>query len=122
MAKNLSPEEIFKVVRPVLGKHRKDICDIPVMKKVTEEMLDFQKIKPLNIQNLSIRNNNTDKIILSFSYDKYLARFWNDPSKYIPLFQSACAVGTLDYSLSEQMGFAEYLHTGAPTRFSGLSC
>lgn len=82
-------------------------------------MLDFQKIKPLNIQNLSIRNNNTDKMILPFAYDKCLERFWKQSLKYIPLFQSAYAVATLDYSLSEQMEFAEYLYNVYKNRWLG---
>ena len=111
--------EQFKISRLLLGEHKKDVLDVPVMKKVNKERFDFHKIKPLNIQNLSINKNNTDKMILSFSYDKYLERFWNDPLKYIPILQSAYSVATLDYSLNEQMAISEYLHNIYKNRWLG---
>ena len=89
------------------------------MHKVTEGMIDFSILKPLNIQNLSQKYNNTQRIILPFVYDRYLTKFWKEPLKYIPLFQSAYAVGTLDFSVNEHMEFPEYLHGIYKNRWLG---
>ena len=51
--KKISETETFSIVRPLLGEHQRDIFNIPVMHKVTEEMLDFANLQSLNIQNLS---------------------------------------------------------------------
>lgn len=118
MRKELSEERI-KIDRPVIGKHSHDQFGVPVIKKVTEDMIDFQNIRPLNIQNLSRKHNNTNKLVLPFAYDDRLERFWNEPLKYIPLFQSSYAVATLDYSLNENMAFAEYLHNVFKNRWLG---
>lgn len=107
------------MLRLVLGNHSRDKLGIPIMHKVSEDMLDLSKLKSLNIQNLSMKNNNTQKIVLSFVYDKYLDRFWREPLKYIPLFQSAHAVATPDFSINEQMEFPEYLHGVYKNRWLG---
>lgn len=64
-------------------------------------------------------NTYSKKFILSFINDKYLARFWNEPLKYIPLFQSAYAVATLDFSVDPQMDFPEYFHQIYKNRWLG---
>ena len=119
MRRELPIEGRLKIDRPVIGEHIYDLFDIPVIKKVTEDMIDFQNIRPLNIQNLSPKNNNADKFVLPFTYDKRLSRFWNEPLKYIPLFQSSYAVATPDFSLNENMAFAEYLHNVYKNRWLG---
>ena len=117
MIKGLS--ETFAIVRPILGKHQRDIFNIPIMNKITEEMLDFKNLLPLNIQNLSHKRNNTNKLVLTFSYDNRLNKFWKNPQKYIPLLQSACVVATPDFSLNSLMDFPEYLHNVYKNRWLG---
>ena len=119
MIKGLSEIENFAIVRPLLGKHQRDILNIPIMHKVTEEMLDFANLQPLNIQNLSQKHNNTNKLVLTFAYDYRIEKFWKNPQKYIPLLQSACAVATPDFSLNPLMDFAEYLHNVYKNRWLG---
>ena len=102
MTKELSTEKIFGLVRP-LYQHNYDQFGIPIMNKIKEDRLDFSKVQPLNVQNLSVKNNNSRKFVLGFSEDDKIARFWNNPLKYIPHFQSAYAVATPDYSLHPQM-------------------
>ena len=118
MAKELSTEKIFGLVRP-LYQHGYDRFRIPIMDKITEEMLDFHNVQPLNVQNLSIKNNNTRKLVLGFSEDDKIARFWNNPLKYIPRFQSAYAVATPDYSLHPQMDVPTYLNQIYKNRWLG---
>ena len=109
MTKVLSNEQRFGLVHPLFDRRCYDKFQIPIMKKVTENMLNFSNVRPLNGQNLSIKNNNTRKFILNFSYDNKMERFWNKPLEHIPLLQSAYAVATPDYSIDPQMGFPEYL-------------
>ena len=56
---------------------------------------------------------------MSFISDERLARYWNAPLKYIPVLQSAYAVATPDFSIHEQMGFPEYLHSIYRNRWLG---
>ena len=70
--KNLK-EKVFDLVH-LLYQHSYDQFRIPIMNKITEDRLDFSKIQPLNIQNLSIKNNNTRKLVLGFSNDDKIAR------------------------------------------------
>ena len=119
LIKGLSEMENFAIMRPLLGEHQRDIFNIPIMNKVTEEMLDFVNLQPLNIQNLSQKHNNTNKLVLTFAYDYRLEKFWKKSQKYIPLLQSACAVATPDFSLNPLMDFPEYLHNVYKNRWLG---
>ena len=119
LRKGLSEIENFSILRPLLDKHQRDIFNIPAMHKVTEEMLDFANLQYLNIQNLSQKHNNTNKLVLTFAYDERLEKFWKKPQKYIPLLQSACAVATPDFSLNPLMDFPEYLHNVYKNRWLG---
>ena len=98
MIKELSNEKVFNLVRP-LYKHSYDQFRIPIMSKVTEDSLDFFNVQSLNVQNLSVKNNNSRKFVLGFSEDDKIESFYNNPFKYVPRFQSAYAVATPDYSL-----------------------
>ena len=118
MTKELSTEKIFGLVRP-LYQHSYDQFRIPIMYKITEDRLDFSKVQPLNVQNLSVKNNNSRKFVLGFSEDDKIARFWNNPLKYIPRFQSAYAVATPDYSLHPQMDVLTYLNQIYKNRWLG---
>ena len=109
MTQKNSEEKVFNLVRP-LYQHKLNRFGIPIMNKVTEDRLNFANVQPLNVQNLSIKNNNTRKLVLGFSEDDKIERFYNSPFKYIPRFQSAYAVATPDYSLHPQMDVVSYLH------------
>jgi hypothetical protein len=89
------------------------------MHKITEDMIDINHAKPLNIKNLSSKYNNFDKIVLPFNYDKDILKYWNSPLKYIPLLQSAMAVGTPDYSVYENMNLNEIRHNVYKNRWLG---
>ena len=71
--KNLE-ERHFDLAHP-LYQHDYNQLGVPIMKKVTEDRLDFSKVQPLNVQNLSIKNNNTRKLVLGFSHDDKIERF-----------------------------------------------
>jgi len=122
LIKELSETEKLSIIRPTVGKHLKTKFGIPIMHKVTEEMLDFSKLQPLNIQNLSQKHNNTDKLVLPFVYDERLEKYWKTPLKYIPLFQSAGAITTLDFSLNSSMDFPQYLYNVYKNRWLGCLC
>ena len=118
MKQKNSEEKIFDLVRP-LYQHKLNQFGIPIMNKITEDQLDFAKIKPLNVQNLSVRKNNSNKFVLGFSDDNRIERFYNNPFKYVPRFQSAYAVATPDYSLHPQMNPLTYLHQIYKNRWLG---
>lgn len=115
----LTELEKFKVVRPVLGEHRIDKFNMPVMFKTTEEMLDLDNATGLNLKNLSCKYDNSKKIIFSFHYDSELIKYWNDPFKYIPAIKTAMAVGTPDYSVLDNMNPNEIQHNVYMNRWLG---
>lgn len=118
MIKKNSEEKVFDLVHP-LYQHDYNQLGVPIMNKVTEDMLDFSKVQPLNVQNLSIKNSNTRKLVLGFSHDDKIERFYNNPFKYVPRFQSAYAVATPDYSLHPQMDMPLYLNQIYKNRWLG---
>ena len=71
MIKELSTEKIFGLVRP-LYQHGYDRFRIPIMDKITEEMLDFHNVQPLNVQNLFVKNNNTRKLKILFNLKNFV--------------------------------------------------
>ena len=102
MNKGLTDYEIFKVVRPIFDEFNLDEFDMPVMHKVEESSLDLSNINPTNLQNLK-KGNNNNKLVFPFNYDKVLKRYWDDPLKYIPLFQTVMGIGTPDFSIYKNM-------------------
>jgi hypothetical protein len=115
---SLTEEDKFKTIRPILGDHILD-NDMPVMHKTSENEIDFENMMPMGIQNLCTMYDNSKKLILPFSYDKDLLKFWNDPLKYIPRLQSAMAVGTPDYSVYPEMNRIEIEHNVYQSRWLG---
>lgn len=112
-------EKFFNLVHPLFENHKYDKFKIPKMKRITENMLDVAKISPLNIQNLSNKYNNGDKLILFFRDDIHLEKYWSQPIKNIGLLQSAYAVATPDFTVHPQMQFPEYLHQIYKNRWLG---
>ena len=119
MLKGIDEYEKVKVIRPMFGKHILDEYGMPLMHKTTEEMIDFNKIEPLGISNLSKKYNNSDKLIIAFNYDKVLLKYWNNPFKYIPLFQSSAVVCTPDFSVYSNMNYYEVAHNIYMNRWLG---
>lgn len=116
----LSEEEKFKVIRPLLGDHILDQYNMPVIHRTSEEQIDFENMIPVGIQNLTTKENNSKKLVLPFNYDKNLLKYWNDPMKYIPRFQSVMAIGTPDYSVYPGMNKNEIQHNVFMSRWLEL--
>lgn len=119
MIHGLTEYEKFKVIRPVLGNHPLDKEKLPIMHKVTEDEIDLENAIPTNIKNLSKRYNNSDKIVLSFNYDKDILKYWTDPLKYLPVLQTAMAISTPDYSVYPTMNVNEIRHNVYMGRWLG---
>lgn len=109
MIHGLSEEEKFKVIRPMLGEHMLGDYGMPIIHKTDEEMLDIENMEPVGIKNLTTKQDNSKKIVLPFTYDKDLLKYWTDPMKYIPRFQTVMAVGTPDYSIYPTMNINEVI-------------
>lgn len=119
MIQGLDDYEKLKVIRPLLGDHICDKWGMPIMHRITEDMLDIEHARALNLQNLNGKHNNSDKIVLPFSYDKDMIRYWSDPFKYIPILQTAMAVGTPDFSVYPTMSPYEISHNVYKGRWLG---
>ncbi|MBO4898837.1 MAG: DUF4417 domain-containing protein [Lachnospiraceae bacterium] len=119
MSHSLTEYDKFKVIRPVIGNHILDSYDLPVMHRITESEIDITKATPLNIANLCAKYKNSDKVVLPFNDDKSILKYWNDPLKYIPLLQTAMAVGTPDYSVYTSMNSNEIRHNVYMNRWLG---
>lgn len=115
----LNDYEKFKVVRPIIGDHEIDEFNMPIMHRVTEDMLDLENATGLNLKNLSCKYDNTKKIVFPFNHDYDLLKFWGDPLKYIPRIRTAMAVGTPDYSVLDNMNPNEIQHNVYMNRWLG---
>lgn len=118
MNKGISDYELFKVIRPVSDEFVLDDYGMPVMHKAREFDLDVLNINPTNLQNLK-KGNNSNKLVLPFNYDKVLKKYWDDPLKYIPLFQTVMGIGTPDFSIYENMNRNQILINVYQNRWLG---
>ncbi len=119
MIHELDDYEKLKVFRPILGDHMLDRENLPVMHKITEDMIDITRALPLNMRNLCARYDNSDKIALPFNHDKDILKYWNDPMKYIPVLQTTLAAGTPDYTVTSSMNPNEIRHNVYKNRWLG---
>lgn len=119
MIHGLSEEEKFKVIRPLWGDHVLDEYDMPIIHKTLEADLDIENMQPIGIKNITTRQDNSKKLVLPFNYDKDLLRYWNEPLKYVPKFQSVMAVGTPDFSVYPTMNMNEIRHNIYMNRWLG---
>lgn len=119
MIHGLNVYEKLNVIRPDLENHKLDSFQMPVIKRITEENLKLENVGAMNLRSLSCKNNNSDKIALSFNFDKELNRYWNNPLKYIPVLQTVKAVCTPDFSLYSSMNFNEIAHNVYKNRWIG---
>lgn len=122
MLHGLSNERKFELLRPLAPHFQRFAHDIPIMDKVTEDMIDFSKIRALNLQNLSLKHNNSDRLVFMFSDDSDLQPFWNHPRRYIPRLQSAYAVTTPDFSIAPKMPLQQLKQMVFQNRWSGCLC
>lgn len=113
--------EKIKILRSVSEQHinKDDKNGMPIMNKVTEKDIDVENMQAINIQNVSVKNVNSQHIIFPFRYDKDLRRYWNNPFFYIPLFSSAMAVCSPDFSVYPSMHYEEVRHNIFQNRWLG---
>lgn len=119
MLKGLSEEEKYKVIRPIIGEYKEDEYHLPIIDKVSVENIDWSIIEPVNFKNITSGKTNRNKLILMFTYDKDLYRFWNNPLKYIPQFSTASLVTTPDFSAYSSMNYNEIRHNVYKNRWLG---
>lgn len=103
MIKGLTEYEKYKIIRPIIGECKYDAYEIPVMRKVSEETIDWESLKVIGYQNASPKTSDKNTLVLMFNYDNKLLSLWNNPLKKIGLFQGYAAVGSPDFSLSPSM-------------------
>lgn len=121
MNKGLTSYEKFKVLRPLNDDFKLDKFGIPTMNKVEIASLNFERAKPTNLSNLLNKKDNSDKLVFPFNYDKVINKYWDDPLKYIPLFQTVMGIGTPDYSLYSNMNINEIRHNIYKNRWLGCT-
>ena len=121
MIKGLTEYEKLKVVRPILGDCKYDAFDMPVIRKTPMDILDWDNLKVIGIQNASPKTMNKDTLVLMFNYDKRLLALWNDPLKKVALFQGFAAVGTPDFSVYPSMNVNEIRHNIFMSRWLGVT-
>ena len=119
MRNTLSEIEKIELLRPVSNEHIKDRHSIPIMQPVTLDMLDWENLFPINIQNLSSHSNNSQSIVFFFRNDTAMRKYWLHPVKYVPLLQTAALVATPDFSVDPNMDYEELRHMVYQSRWLG---
>lgn len=113
--------EKYLINRPLFGNYVYDSQDMPVMHKVTRDMIDLDKAEPINIKSLSCKNAKSNYIAISFNKDKDLKRYWEDPLKYIPRLLMIMAACTPDYSIYPEMDINEIRRNTYKNRWLGCT-
>ncbi len=121
MIKGLNEFEKFKVVRPVIGDCKYDNLNMPIIKKVNVNSVDWENLKVIGVQNASPHNSNKNTLVIMFNYDKKLMALWNNPLKKIGLFQGFAAVATPDFSIYPNMNENEIRHNVYMARWLGVT-
>ncbi len=109
----------LRVLRPVWDTHECDSMKMPIVKAFPEEQFDFERLRFLNIQNISSKKSAKGCVAICFNYDNRLEKFWNDPLKYIPKLQKAAICCTPDYSIYPSMNYWQIAHNTFKNRWLG---
>lgn len=111
--------DTFKVVRPLPDTYKLDKNGMPIVKRNAVPIQSLRDIQYLNSQNLTSIRKHKNSLILFFSYDKMLQKYWDNPLKYIPLLQLSKLCCTPDFSIYPGMNKWEMSHNIYKNRWLG---
>ncbi len=109
----------FKVVRPLPDTYKLDKNGMPIVKRSTVSIQTLRDIQYLNVQSLASIRKHKNSLLLFFSYDKILQKYWDNPLKYIPLLQLSKLCCTPDFSIYPGMNKWEMSHNIYKNRWLG---
>ena len=118
MIKGLTEFEKYKVIRPIIGDCEYDKYGFPVIRRLARD-LDYENLEVRNFKCMKSLPDNDNKLLMMFSYDKDLLRFWNDPLKRIPMMQTYAAGATPDFSIYPTMNINDIRHNVYMGRWLG---
>lgn len=121
MINGLDEYEKYKVIRPILRDWEYDKYEMPIIKKIGIDEINWDNIDALGYQNLSKNKNNANNLILMFNYDNVLLPLWNSPLKKIALFKTCAAIATPDFSIYPSMNYNEIRHNIYMNRWLGCT-
>lgn len=109
----------FKVVRPLPKTYELDTKGMPIVKRRTIPLQLLKDMNFINVQNLATLKKHTNSLLLFFSYDKILQKYWDNPLKYVPLLQLSKLCCTPDFSVYPGMNQWEISHNVYKNRWLG---
>ena len=115
---SISDYDIFKVVRPILGQEEQYLDQMPIIKNMGLDKIDYEQLKATNYQNIKQGDKNT--LLLGFCYDKILFNFWSNPLKYLLQVKQCGIVATPDFSVYPNMNKFEVAHNVYMNRWLGV--
>ena len=121
MIKGLSEFEKYKVVRPIIGECEYDSYDMPIIRAIDVNAIEWDDLVIQGAQNLTNQRDNRNSLIHMFLDDKKLLAYWNNPLKKIGLFQSCAVVATPDFSIYSTMNYNEIRHNIYMNRWLGCT-
>ena len=121
MFKGLTEIVKYRVILPLIGSCDFDGYDMPVIRKVSTDAVNWENLQITGFKNLSSKRDNSSTLSHMFYYDKVLMPLWNNPLKRIPLFQTCAAIATPDFSVYESMNMNEIRHNVYMSRWLGCT-
>ncbi len=114
--------EYVKIMRPIPDSWPKDIYGIPFVKKSRIDISELNNGKWLiGLQNAKSNDRNCEnKIVHCFRYDRDLARFYNDPYRFVESCSKYYAASTLDFSMHPGMQESQIINSTFKNRWSGF--
>ncbi len=79
MIKGLTEIEKYRVIRPLIGSCDFDGYDMPVIRKVSTDAVNWENLQITGFKNLSSKRDNSSTLSHMFYYDKVLMPLWNNP-------------------------------------------
>ncbi len=119
MINGLSDYDKYKVIRPIIGDCEYDEYNIPIIRKVDVNSINWKELTIQGVQNLSVKHNNRNTLIHMFLDDKKLLFLWNNPLKKIAAFRTCAAIATPDFSIYSSMNYNDIRHNVYMNRWLG---
>ena len=116
-----SNKQYTRIVRPLPPFVKRDPHSIPVMEPVDIDISDVNNGKWLTSSNNANPNDKhaDSKIVISFSYDNVLMRYFNNIDAYLHKTSRYLAVSSFDFSMDNSMDEHQIISAVYNNRWSG---
>ena len=120
MTNSFTDEDKLLVLRSMIGEYEENEFHMPVIRRIAIDNVDWNNLRLISYKSISAKTSLENYLVTMFSFDKNLARLWNNPLKVVPLYQTARFISTPDFSVYSNMNYNELRHNVFRNRWLGV--